>query len=187
MPSLNALGLACLSDPRYLRVGWLPSTSELGITCLSNPHYLGLGWLPSPSAELGTLLSPESIWVWLAPNPACPGLGTLSSPHLRHDHSFKCAKEWLDLKGFLSLLKICLSVAPQVFMIYWYAKTCKNTWFLWRVCWIFIMWKKGWKQWMIYWKTYVEGHEGNHTSKIFLKGKRKTWGRSLYLEILLSG
>jgi len=27
---------------------------------------------------------------------------------------------------------------------------------------------------MIYWTTYVEGHEGNHTSKIFLKGKRKT-------------
>jgi hypothetical protein len=113
MPSLNALGLTCLSDPRYLGLGWLPSTSELGITCLSNPHYLGLGYQPSPSAELGTLLSPESIWVWLAPNPACSGLGTLSSPHLRHDHSFKCAKEWLDLKGFLSLLKICLSVAPK--------------------------------------------------------------------------
>ena len=32
----------------------------------------------------------------------------------------------------------------------------------------------------------MEGHEGSHTSKISLKGKRKTWGKRLFLEIFLS-
>jgi hypothetical protein len=39
---------------------------------------------------------------------------------------------------------------------------------------------------VIYQRTRVEGHERSHTLKISLKGKRKTWGRSLYLEIFLS-
>lgn len=32
----------------------------------------------------------------------------------------------------------------------------------------------------------MEGYEGNHTLKISLKGKRKTLGKSLYLEIFVS-
>jgi hypothetical protein len=103
MSSPSVLSLTYLSNPHYLELGWLSNPSALGLACLSDTRYLKLGWLSNSSFGLGALPIPKGIWVWPAPNLACPrhstlpsprvvGVSTLSDPYLRHAYSFERAQ-----------------------------------------------------------------------------------------------